>query len=145
MDNSKVTAFELAAGMIRIFEGCKLTSYKDAGGVWTIGYGTTGLLDGKPLGPGVTITQERAEALLAASISDIIAITKDRPILEAAALISFGYNCGRAALLRVMAGHSFPSEFTRADGKELPGLVSRRHLEELLILVSQQLSRPAGI
>lgn len=27
--------------LIKSFEGCRLTAYKDSVGIWTIGYGTT--------------------------------------------------------------------------------------------------------
>ena len=32
---------ELALQKIKDFEGCRLTAYQDAAGVWTIGYGHT--------------------------------------------------------------------------------------------------------
>ena len=37
--------------LVKEFEGCKLTAYRDAVGVWTIGYGTTaraGLASSQP-------------------------------------------------------------------------------------------------
>ena len=40
------------------FEGCRLTAYQDQVGVWTIGYGHTGT----DVTPGLTITQQQAEA-----------------------------------------------------------------------------------
>ena len=50
-----------AAGvaLIKQFEGCELTAYQDAVGVWTIGYGTTsGVYEGQ------VISQVKAEELL---------------------------------------------------------------------------------
>ena len=50
--------------LIKQFEGCKLTAYQDSVGVWTIGYGRTKPVDGKPIRAGMTINQETAERLL---------------------------------------------------------------------------------
>ena len=50
--------------LIKQFEGCKLTAYQDSVGVWTIGYGWTQPVDGKPIRAGMTIKQETAERLL---------------------------------------------------------------------------------
>jgi GH24 family phage-related lysozyme (muramidase) len=50
--------------LIKEFEGCKLTAYQDSVGVWTIGYGWTQPVDGKPIRAGMTIKQETAERLL---------------------------------------------------------------------------------
>jgi GH24 family phage-related lysozyme (muramidase) len=50
--------------LIKEFEGCKLTAYQDSIGVWTIGYGWTQPVDGKPIRAGMTIKQETAERLL---------------------------------------------------------------------------------
>ena len=46
--------------LIKEFEGCKLTAYQDSVGVWTIGYGWTQPVDGKPIRAGMTIKQERS-------------------------------------------------------------------------------------
>lgn len=50
--------------LIKQFEGCKLTAYQDSVGVWTIGYGWTQPVDGKPIRAGMAIKQETAERLL---------------------------------------------------------------------------------
>ncbi|HDT4264695.1 TPA: lysozyme, partial [Enterobacter kobei] len=44
--------------LIKQFEGCRLTAYQDSVGVWTIGYGWTQPVDGKPIRAGMTIKQE---------------------------------------------------------------------------------------
>ena len=57
--------------LIKSFEGCKLTAYKDSVGVWTIGYGTTNAdksITGTTLKEGVKITQSTAEEWLAKSV-----------------------------------------------------------------------------
>jgi lysozyme len=45
--------------LIKKFEGCELDSYKDAVGVWTIGYGHT-----KNVKEGMTISKEQADNML---------------------------------------------------------------------------------
>uniref|UniRef100_UPI0013B378BB lysozyme n=1 Tax=Escherichia coli TaxID=562 RepID=UPI0013B378BB len=45
--------------LIKQFEGCKLTAYHDIANVWTIGYGLTQQVDGKPVTAGMTITQQK--------------------------------------------------------------------------------------
>lgn len=54
------------ASMIQRYEGLKLTAYKDAVGVWTIGYGHTGYVKffGKNVCAGMTITLAQAQELL---------------------------------------------------------------------------------
>ncbi|HID9706259.1 TPA: lysozyme [Serratia marcescens] len=45
-------------------EGEKLSAYKDARGIPTIGVGHTGLVDGKPVAMGMTISKEKSSDLL---------------------------------------------------------------------------------
>lgn len=47
---------EKGIALIKEFEGCKLTAYRDSVGVWTIGYGWTQPVDGKLIRAGMTIT-----------------------------------------------------------------------------------------
>ena len=51
--------------LLKRFEGCKLTSYRDTGGVWTIGFGHT---DG--VKANMTITQEQAEEFLREDLTE---------------------------------------------------------------------------
>ena len=131
----------LAAALIGVFEGCRLTAYQDSGEVWTIGYGHTGPVNGQPIAPGLTITEQQAADLFAEDVAPLLAKVQDQKLIAAAALISFGYNCGMSKLEEVLAGQSFMSQFVHdRNGNVLPGLQRRRHLEETLYLVSQQLS-----
>ncbi|ELC3996127.1 lysozyme [Salmonella enterica] len=50
-------------------EGCKLTAYPDPRGVWTIGTGHTGKVDGVAVHKGMTITQDTADRLLRDDLS----------------------------------------------------------------------------
>ena len=89
----------LALNFIKLKEGCKLTSYKDQGGVWTIGYGSTG----PDIVANTTWTQQQADARLA---SDIMKAEQQARKLVHKALsdtafapiISFVYNMGAGAL-----------------------------------------------
>jgi len=133
-----VTIQELAASLIQVFEGCRLTAYLDTGGVATIGFGSTHI-NGQPVHAGQTITLPQAYEYLAADQAALFKLVESRPLLEAAALVSFGYNVGMAALERVLAGHALLTDFVHdRHGNTLPGLVARRNLEQTLILVSQQ-------
>ncbi|EBY2534382.1 lysozyme, partial [Salmonella enterica subsp. enterica serovar Tennessee] len=50
-------------------EGCKLTAYTDSRGVWTIGTGHTGRVDGVAVGKNMAITQDTADRLLRDDLS----------------------------------------------------------------------------
>ena len=56
--------------LIKEFEGCKLTAYKCPAGVWTIGFGHTGSVDGVAVSSGMKITQSKAEVLLLQSLNN---------------------------------------------------------------------------
>lgn len=126
---------ELASAILAMLEGTHLIAYQDSGGVWTIGTGDTGL----DVHPGMTITMEEASARLQVKIAPLLKMVDGRPILEAAALVSFGYNCGIGSLAKVLSGSDSISnpKYTRdLKGHVLPGLVARRHLEQTLIAAS---------
>lgn len=56
---------EPAIALIKHMEGCRLDAYRDAVGVWTIGYGHT-----KGVRPGMTITQAQADRFLVDDLRD---------------------------------------------------------------------------
>jgi len=93
-----------ALKLIKEFEGCKLTAYPDpasGGDPWTIGWGTTRLID-RPVQQGDKITQEMADDLLQNEV-EIIAGTLNKTVpfwssmkpQQQAALLSFAYNLGQ--------------------------------------------------
>lgn len=89
--------------MIKHFEGLFLEAYKCPAGVWTIGYGHTGLRhkDGTVY-PGRRITEEKAEALLRRDMDYFEGrvaklITVPLADHEFAALVSFDFNTGGLA------------------------------------------------
>jgi GH24 family phage-related lysozyme (muramidase) len=137
--------------LIKQFEGCRLKAYRDAVGVYTIGYGVTRIA-GMPVKPGLTITQAEAELLLQHQaeehwrqaeqyISQNVALNQN----QIDALASFVYNVGVGAfkdstLLKMLNGRLMQTaadEFLRwkkAKGKTLRGLVRRRQAERALFL-----------
>lgn len=136
--------------LIKQFEGCKLTAYQDSVGVWTIGYGWTQPVDGKPIRAGMTINQETAERLLKTGLvsyeSDVSRLVKVGLTQgQFDALVSFTYNLGArslstSTLLRKLNAGDYAGaadEFLRwnkAGGKVLNGLTRRREAERYLFL-----------
>ncbi|MFT0890926.1 lysozyme [Pseudochelatococcus sp. G4_1912] len=135
----KVTAHVIAR--IKQWEGLRLTAYRDAGGVLTIGYGHTGA----DVKAGQSITQMQADALLQ---RDLIrfeqavekAITVPLTDNQFGALVSFAFNIGETAFVqstlvkKLNSGdyNAVPSQLARwvsAGGKQLQGLVNRRAAE----------------
>lgn len=85
--------------LIKEFEGCKLDAYLCPAGVWTIGIGHTGYVDGKPVGPGMRISTAKAELLLMTTLSTTYepAVNNLGVMLnqnQYDALVSFCYNLG---------------------------------------------------
>ena len=134
-----------AVHLIKEFEGCKLQAYKCPADVWTIGYGHT---DG--VKEGDVITQEKADALLAADI-DLFSsgvkrlVSANLDYNQLGALVSFAFNVGlgnfrHSSLLRLVNQGDFldaANEFlkwNKANGKVLPGLTRRREAERALFL-----------
>ncbi|CAM8556988.1 lysozyme [Enterobacter hormaechei subsp. xiangfangensis] len=136
--------------LIKQFEGCKLTAYQDSVGVWTIGYGWTQPVDGKPIRAGMTIKQETAERLLKTGLvsyeSDVSRLVKVGLTQgQFDALVSFTYNLGARSLststllrkLNIGDYAGAADEFLRwnkAGGKVLNGLTRRREAERALFL-----------
>jgi lysozyme len=138
--------------LIKRFEGCKLTAYKDGGGVWTIGYGTTAAA-GVGIEPheGMTITQDQAEVLLHKTIDRFAPAVASRITVplssnEFGACLSLAYNIGPQAfaastlLKHLNAGSKdlAVAEFkkwNRDNGKVVKGLTTRRAAEAELFLM----------
>jgi lysozyme len=135
--------------LVKHFEGLYLTAYKDPVGIYTIGYGHTGLKhrDGTVY-PGRKITKSEAEQLLRYDlgvfekrVSDLVSVPLNDN--EFSALVSFDFNTGGLAtstlLKKLNSGDrsGAANEFlrwTRAGGKVLPGLERRRKSERNLFL-----------
>lgn len=130
---------EAAVDLVAKWEGRRLKAYRDIVGVWTIGYGHTG----PEVGPGMTITAERARDLLrvdleeaahriAARIGDVVDDLTDN---QYAALLSFVFNLGanpKWTIWKVLKARAFdqvPTQIIRfvyAGGNKVQGLVNRR-------------------
>ncbi len=123
--------------LIKQFEGCRLQAYKavPTEQCYTIGYGHYG----SDVTPGMTITQEQADAYLAQDI------TKYEKSVNATglklnqnqfdALVSFTYNCGSGNLKKLITGRSLDQiadamlSYNKAAGQVLAGLTRRRQAE----------------
>lgn len=55
--------------LIKRKEGERLTAYEDSVGIWTIGVGHTGTVNGKPVSRGMTITQNKSTDLLLSDLN----------------------------------------------------------------------------
>lgn len=134
--------------LIKIFEGCKLKSYKCPAGVWIIGYGNTFYLDGSKILMGQKITQAEADMLLLKLLPKYEA-TVDRNIKVSVtqnqydALVSFCWNCGSSESLFRMVNIKATDEvihkwlcshYIMGGGKVLAGLVRRRKAEADLFI-----------
>ena len=126
--------------LIKSFEGLELAAYKDAVGILTIGYGSTGA----HVTPGLTITPAQAEKLLRDDLTRFEAcVEKAVPGLSDnrfAACVSLAFNIGCSAfegssvcrLARAgdhgAAQRSF-ALWNKAGGRVLAGLTRRRAAE----------------
>jgi lysozyme len=127
------------------FEGLRLSAYRDAGGVPTIGYGHTG-----GVRMGQIITRARALALLRQDAQTAVegvrqAVHRDISQGQFDALVSFAFNVGVGAMRgstlirKLNAGDrtGAAAEFlkwVKAGGRVLPGLVARRKIEQSMFL-----------
>lgn len=138
----------VAVAGIAAHEGYRARAYDDGVGVQTVGFGSTTREDGSPVKPGDTITPERAVQRLAQDADrigrQIAACIGDVPLYqhEFDAFVSLAYNIGPGAFCRstiVKRLKATPPDYagacaaikkwTRAGGRELPGLVKRRQAE----------------
>jgi lysozyme len=90
--------------LIKKFEVLKLDAYRDAAGVWTIGYGSTRYHDGRLIKPGDSLANEaQASALFVNTLGqyeDAVNTYVKVPMSQNQydALVSFTYNEGTGAL-----------------------------------------------
>lgn len=133
--------------LIKSFEGCYLNAYKDIVGVWTIGYGHTGKVDGKAIKTGMKITKEKASELLRADVQkhadyvdngNYCPVTKKLNANQRDALISFCFNVGPGNLKKLCTGRSIKEistailQYDHAGGRVVAGLTKRRKAEKAL-------------
>lgn len=148
MTNKKISVKCLA--LIKEFEGCHLTAYRDEVGVWTIGYGITNAdksITGTTVKRGLKISQETAEKWLKKSLNKkyLLKVMKYDTRYgwnqnELDALVSFAYNIGSIDQLTANGSRSKATiadkmlEYNKAGGKVYRGLTRRREAERKLFL-----------
>ena len=129
--------------LIKQCEGFRATAYRDAAGIWTIGYGHTA-----GVSPGDRITPQEGDVFLRADLAvaeDDVCRAVQVPLRQGQfdALASFAFNLGGPALegstlLRKLNAGDYAgaaAEFPRwchAGQSVLPGLVARRDRERAM-------------
>lgn len=134
--------------LIKRFEGCRLSAYRDTVGVITIGYGWTKPIDGKPLTMGTKITQAKAESLLKEGLKSYESKVNKYDNKyhwnqnQFDALVSFCYNIGNIDGITANGTRSISQiadrflAYNKAGGRVIAGLTTRRKEERLLFLKS---------
>ncbi|AXW96847.2 lysozyme [Cronobacter sakazakii] len=141
---------EKGLALIKEFESCQLKAYRCPAGVWTIGYGWTQPVDGKPVRAEMEIDMPTAERLLKTGLigyeNDVMKLVRVKlSQAQFDALVSFTYNVGSrnfstSTLLKKLNAGDYAGaadEFLRwnkSRGKVLNGLVRRRAAERELFL-----------
>lgn len=139
-----MSAVDIAAKLIRQFEGCCLTPYEDVAGKWTVGVGH--LIP--PDQPIQDITQEEADSLFFFDLNlanDCVSGCVTVPLTDnqRAALLSFAFNLGcgslkKSSLLKLLNAGDYVGacqQFVRwsyAGGRQVNGLLRRRTAEAAL-------------
>ena len=137
------------------FEGMELNAYRCPAGVWTIGVGHTGEVDGEPVKKGLMITQAKAMELLRDDLKKVERCIDRQSFAgrlaqgQFDALASFIFNVGTSAfqtstmrkLLCMGENKAAAEQFSRwvygtVNGKKekLPGLVLRREREREMFI-----------
>ena len=145
---------EEGLAMIRTFEGFRGKAYRDAVGVWTIGFGHTSMAGPPQVKPGMTVTRDKATQILARDIETFAEgvaglLTSEVTSNQFSALVSFAYNVGlgnfrkSSVLKAVNAGdHDVVPRrlalWNKAGGRVLPGLVKRRAAEAALFATAAE-------
>lgn len=136
-------------GLIKQFEGCRLSAYLCPANVPTIGWGFT-TWNGKKVQLGQKITQAEADAALLneydgyeGQIRELVKVPVSANQLGA--LVSFAFNLGVGALrsstlLKMLNAGNYAgaagqfARWNKAGGKVLKGLVTRRAAEASLFV-----------
>lgn len=136
--------------LVKEFEGCRLTAYRDEVGVWTIGYGITNSdfkITKKIIRKGMKISKATAEKWLEESLNKKylpLVLEYDKQYNwdqnELDALVSFCYNIGSIKQLTADGTRSKTVvaskilQYNKAGGKVYRGLTRRRKAERELFL-----------
>ncbi len=148
----KLTTSRKGIDLIHSFEGLRLDAYPDpgtGGAPWTIGWGATTDLQGKPIKPGTKWTREQADERFAVHLAkfeaDVNRILNGASTTQGQfdSLVSFAYNLGPSALegstlMRLHKAGKFEEaaeqfkRWNRAAGRVMAGLTRRRLAEAKL-------------
>ena len=130
----------------------KLTAYNDGTGTWTIGFGHTTAAGLPRVSPGMRITAEQADAIIASDLAAVEADVNHHVNVQLSqnqfdALVSFDFNTGaldRSSLIRdintgitnaVSITAAFEAwRYARVHGEMTPILLGRRQREVKLFL-----------
>ena len=129
---------------IKSFEGFRAMPYQDIVGKWTVGYGHLmvagdGCVEGSPITMGQATELLRKDLHTAEEAVNACGVELEQNEFDA--LVSFVYNLGvgafqRSTLLKLIksgnklaASGEFP-KWSMAVGKEVPGILKRRHAEQ---------------
>ena len=129
---------------IKSFEGFRSMPYQDVVGKWTVGYGHLmipgdGTVVGSPITMGQSTELLRKDLHTAEQAVNSCGVELEQNEFDA--LVSFTYNLGvgafqRSTLLKLLktgnklsASGEFP-KWSMAGGKEVPGILRRRHAEQ---------------
>ena len=143
-----------AVALATVFEGFSATPYQDSGGIWTIGYGSTRDVLGKPVTAQTpAVNKSMAEGMMRRDLMNALTVIHDDvkvPLTadETAALVDFTYNVGQgdfagSTLLRDINAGRFDlaaaqfDAWDHAGGQVLSGLLRRREAERTEFLKGQ--------
>jgi lysozyme len=140
--------------LIRRFEGFRACAYRDAAGIWTIGFGHTSAAGAPHVRPGMKISRKEGLQILARDVASF-ALGVERLLdvelrdSQFSALVSFAYNVGlgnfrKSSVLGAVNARDFAavprrlSLWVKCRGCVLPGLVNRRAAEAAMFLSEVQ-------
>ncbi len=148
----KITHEGLA--LIKQFEGFRSAAYRDAVGVWTIGFGHTSMAGKPEVTASLKISREEASEILRKDVemfSKGVTAEIRVPVSDAqfSALVSFAYNVGlgnfrNSSVLAAINRRDFEivprrlALWNKAGGQVLPGLVKRRAAEAALFMAGSK-------
>ena len=151
-----IGATAVALSGIAGWEGYRERAYDDGVGVQTVGFGTTRHAAGRPVQKGDRLDPVRAVVALQADADrharELAACIGDVPLTrgEWDAYVSWAYNVGTGAACRSTLVHKLKQQppdyegacrellkWTKAGGRELPGLVNRRQAEYRMCMGAQ--------
>nr|DAR43349.1 MAG TPA: Lysozyme [Caudoviricetes sp.] len=146
--------------LVKKYEGCRLTTYRDEVGVLTIGYGITNSdksITGKSIHKGMKISKDTAEKWLRESLTKKylpLVLKYDKQYNwnqnEIDALVSFCYNIGSIKQLTANGTRSRATiaakmmQYNKAGGRVYRGLTRRRTEEKDLFLTPAKNSKKSN-